>query len=74
MGSDLADEISTGGVLVDREKLAEILPTLPRGDAELFERMLDKNGITPFAKEAAATKQGLRKRDLFELAANYVAN
>ena len=74
MGNDLANEVSTGGVLVDREKLAEILPTLPRGDAELFERMLDKSGITPFAKEAAATKQGLRKQDLFELAANYVEN
>ena len=71
MGSDLANEVSAGGVLIDQEKLAEILPTLPRGDAELFERMLNKNGINPFAKEASSEEQGLSKQDLFKLAASY---
>jgi hypothetical protein len=71
MGTDFADEVSAGGLYVDMEKLSEVLPTLPRSDAETFDRLLSDAGIEPFAKEAAQEQQGLTKQDLFSLAASY---
>jgi len=71
MGTDFADEVSVGGLHVNMNKLAELLPTLPRGDAEHFDRLLSSTGITPFAKEAAHTPEGLTRQDLFALAATY---
>ena len=58
---------------MDIEKLSEVLPTLPRSDAETFDRLLSEAGIEPFAKEAAQEQQGLTKQDLFALAASYDA-
>ena len=71
MGSEFADEVSVGGLHVNMDKLAELLPTLPRGDAEHFDRLLSDNGIAPFAKEAAHVPEGLSRQDLFDLAARY---
>jgi hypothetical protein len=71
MGTDFADEVSAGGLFVSTEKLAELLPTLPRGDADHFDRLLSKKGIEPFAKEAASESLGLSRSDLFSLAASY---
>ena len=68
MGTDFADAISAGGLFVSSEKLAEIVPTLPRGDAELFDRMLNSVGIHPVAKEAAHTRGGFDDADLRALA------
>jgi hypothetical protein len=47
--------------MVDAEKLAEELRTLPRGDARLFERLADSVQITPFGKQATASKSALLK-------------
>lgn len=73
MGTDFADEVSAGGLMLDMNKLAELLPTLPRGDAEHFDRLLFENGVQPFAKEAAHEDLGLSRRDLLALATAYDA-
>ena len=74
MGADFADEVSVGGLHVNMDKLAELLPTLPRGDAEHFDRLLSDNGITPFAKEAAHhVPEGFSREELLALAARYDA-
>lgn len=68
MGSDFAEAISTGGLFVSPEKLAEIAPTLPRGDATLFDKMLATFGIHPVAKEAAYEDTSLTQEELKEWA------
>jgi hypothetical protein len=68
MGEDFAQAISTGGLFVDQTKMAEIVPTLPRGDAELFDRILCSMGIHPVVKEAAHEKGGFDTAELQALA------
>lgn len=69
LGDDLADEC--GGVILDSTKLAEILPTLPRPEAEMFERMTSAVGIPVFAREKSAAAKGLSPQEMQELAAQY---
>ena len=54
MGDDLAEEVAIAGVHVDGEKLAELLPTLPRPDADMFTRMASEVGIAAALKEKVA--------------------
>jgi len=54
LGEDFVDAISTAGAWVDTEKLARVVPTLPLGDAELFDAVVAENGIPPFATKSAA--------------------
>jgi len=68
MGDEFANEISAGGLFVDPEKMAAIVPTLPRGDAEYFDKLLSKFGIEPYAKEAAHQSIGFSHADLLKLA------
>jgi hypothetical protein len=68
MGSDFADAVSLGGLYVDPEKVAEIAPTLPLGDATLFDRMLDVCGVKPYAKQASCEVDQLDREALVELA------
>lgn len=72
MGTDFADAITRDGIHVCSEKLAEIVPTLPRGDAELFDQMVASAGITPAIKTAAATRTGLSRDELAALARQHV--
>ncbi len=69
LGDDLADEC--GGVMLDTEKLAEILPTLPRPDAEMFERMTSAAGVPVFAREKAAADHGLTRDEMLAMAKQY---
>jgi hypothetical protein len=69
LGNDLAD--ACGGVHVDVEKLAEILPTLPRPDAEMFERMAQSAGISVFAREKAAADRGMTLDEMQAAASAY---
>lgn len=58
-GDDFAEDVSDDGLYVNREKLAVIMRTLPRNDAEMIERLLEDSNIEPVAKEAADRRQGL---------------
>lgn len=71
MGSDFADAVSVGGVRVDAEKLASIAPTLPRPDAETFDRFVSEVGVVPFAKESAHEPIGPTREEMFEYAGAY---
>lgn len=68
MGQDFADAISTGGLFVSPEKIADVIPTLVKGDTELFERLLTSVGISPMAKEAAHAHDGFDIEDYKTLA------
>ena len=61
LGSDFVDRVSVGGVILDTEKLAEELRTLPRGDAKLFESLANAANVKPFGKEASVKKAALTK-------------
>lgn len=71
MGQDFANEVATGGVMLDMDKLAEMLPTMPRDDAEMFERMTSAAGIAPMAREKAASASGMSDEDREALATLY---
>lgn len=71
MGDDFASAVAAGGLLVSPTKLAEIVPTLPRGDAELFDTLLSSLGIKPIAKEAAHNNDSLDYSDYKLIAEHY---
>jgi hypothetical protein len=70
MGTELAEAVATG-VRVDPEKLAVIATTLPRPDAEMFDRMAAEAGVPVFARDKAALAEGLGMDDLVKLASLY---
>lgn len=55
LGDDFADAVSAGGVYLDREKLAAIVPTLDRGMAGTLDRLMSEKGAEPAVKSAAAS-------------------
>lgn len=61
LGEEFVERVSTGGLMLDTEKLAEELRTLPRGDARLFERLAEASNVKPFGKEASVKKSTLLK-------------
>ena len=54
LGDEFADAVSVGGVYMDRDKLAAIVPTLDRGMAATFDRLVADKGLEPAVKSAAA--------------------
>jgi hypothetical protein len=44
LGDDFVDAVSAGGVFLDREKLASIVPTLDRGMAAMLDRLMREKG------------------------------
>lgn len=60
LGADFVDRVTAGGMILDTEKLAEELKTLPRGDARLFERLADAAQVKPFGKEASSRDRLLK--------------
>jgi len=67
LGDDFADAVSAGGVYIDRDKLAAIVPTLDRGMAATLDRLATENGVAPAVKSAAADNL-LPLARLYELA------
>lgn len=67
LGDDFADAVSAGGVFLDRDKLAAIVPTLDRGMAATFDRMLQESKIAAVVQTKAAECL-LPLEKLFELA------
>lgn len=66
-GDDFASEVTTG-LRVDPVKLASVIPTLPRPDAELFDRLMTDLSIQPMAKQASAERVGFSHTQLQQLA------
>lgn len=67
LGDEFADNVHTG-MQVDVEKMAEVLATSPRDDAELFDRLMSSKGITPARdKQAGAMPVGFTAEQLMEL-------
>jgi len=71
MGDEMAEEVSAGGIYIDHEKLADVTPTLPRPEAEMFEKMTRAVGVPVFAREKAAFDQGMSRDEMETLAAEY---
>jgi len=68
MGDDFVDAVSAGGVYIDRDKLAAIVPTLDRGMASTFDRMVQESKVAAVVRTKAAESL-LPLEKLFELAA-----
>lgn len=70
MGTDFTEAVSDG-LQIELDKVADIAATLPRGDAEMFERMAQEVNIFPYAREKGAMEEGLSLTEMQELAAQY---
>lgn len=68
MGDEFVDAVTAGGVYVDRDKMAAIVPTLDRGMAATLDRMLQENKIAAVVQTKEAAEM-LPLEKLFELAA-----
>jgi hypothetical protein len=70
-GSDFADEVKEGLDSVDTEKMAELAATLPRPDAELFDRLMSESGVHPIQQKAASAGMGFDPHQFQKMAADY---
>lgn len=69
LGEDFASEVSTANAWVDVDKLANIAPTLPLGDAELFDAAIMESGVRPFATKQASEARKVLRTDVENMAA-----
>jgi hypothetical protein len=58
MGDGFAGAVSDDGLYLDTEKLAQVAPTMPRDDAELFDSLMRQLNVQPVYKEAAHHASG----------------
>ncbi len=70
-GDEFAEQVKRG-FDVDPEKMAELAHTLPRGDAELLDRMMADCGLHPVMAKAASVRQGFTPDDYAKLAEQYL--
>lgn len=74
-GDDFADEVKAGSDAddgaVDPEKMAEVVATLPRPEAEMLDRLMTENNLRPDMRKAASAKEGFSKSQLQALARHY---
>jgi hypothetical protein len=68
LGDEFADAVSAGGVYIDREKLAAIVPTLDRGMAAMLDRLMQEKVAGAVIKSAEAADTLLPLDRLHELA------
>lgn len=71
LGADIAEALTANGIHVSGDKAARVVPTLPRGDAEVFDRLMSQAGLQPVAKQAAAQPIQLDRQFLLEVAQRY---
>jgi len=71
LGEDFTDEVAPTGAWVDMKKLASIVPTLPKGDMEMFDEVAQAAGITPFAVKSASVGQSISASDQASLASRH---
>ena len=70
-GSDFSGEVQSGLDGVDPEKMAELAATLPRPDAELFDRLMTEAGVHPIQTKAASAGVGFNAEQLQKMAGSY---
>lgn len=68
LGDEFADAVSAGGIFIDREKIAAIVPTLDRGMANTLDRLMQEKKIAAVVQTKAASSL-LSLEDLYTLAA-----
>ena len=68
LGDDIADALSSGGVYIDRDKLAAVVPTLDRGAAATLDRLMAEKKACAVVR-SQATDDLLSLDRLYELAA-----
>jgi hypothetical protein len=71
LGDDFTSAVAPTGGWVDTEKLANIVPTLPRGDIELFDEVASASGIMPFATKAASVGRSIPVADQVAFSAKH---
>jgi hypothetical protein len=54
LGDDFVDAVSAGGVFLDRDKLAAVVPTLDRGMASMLDRLMAEKQAGAVVKAASA--------------------
>jgi hypothetical protein len=67
LGDEFAEAVTSGGVFMDREKLATIVPTLDRGMASTLDRLMQEKKIAAVVQTKAAAAL-LSLEDLHALA------
>lgn len=70
-GEDFAEQVKTPLGVIDPEKMASLVPTLPRPDAQLLDGLLSDNGIVPVLHKSAAARQGMTPEVINAIAASY---
>ncbi len=70
-GDEFAEQVKKG-FHVCPEKMAELAHTLPRGDAELFDRLMNDCGLHPVQVKAASVRQGFTAQDYAKMADQYL--
>jgi hypothetical protein len=56
LGDDIAKAMSDDGVFINGSKAAQVIPTLPRPDAKLFDQLMTEHGYAAVTKSAQETK------------------
>ena len=69
LGDDFADAVTAGGVMLDRDKLAAIIPTLDRGMAATFDRLMEEKQAGALCVKQAEDSDMLPLETLHKLAA-----
>lgn len=57
LGDSFLDRVSAGGLILDAEKFAEELRTLPRRDAQLFDKLAESARLSPVVKQAESIRE-----------------
>ncbi len=70
MGDEFVEAVTLGDIFVDGTKMAAIVPTLDRGAAAMFDRMMEAAAVQPVIRDKAASAV-LRRQDLAALASQY---
>lgn len=67
LGQDIAESMTEDGLTVDSEKAAEVISTLPLGDAKLFDEISAQAGVYPQATKEAAYSKDIKIKNLIKL-------
>jgi hypothetical protein len=63
LGDQIADAMTDDGLTINKEKVAEVVPTLPRPDAALLDSILEQYGVHCLNKKASVQRVFLSQRN-----------